>query len=49
VAIDGGAAAGWVACARGPKRLLAAALVPMTIAAAASLSAAGPFLGTTIR
>lgn len=49
VAIDGIAAACWVAASRGPRRVLAVTLLPMAIVAAVCLSVAGTLVGTTIR
>ena len=45
---DAVAAAGWVIAARGPRRIVAATLIPMTAAPAVSLTAAGIFLSTPL-
>jgi hypothetical protein len=49
VALDAIAAGCWVIGSPGPKRLAAAAVVPMTVVAVAALAAAGPLLGPTVR
>ena len=48
VVFDAVAAAGWVIAARGPRRIVAATLIPMTAAPAVSLTAAGIFLSTPL-
>jgi hypothetical protein len=49
VAVDSIAAAGWVVAVRGPRRIVAATLVPMTAAPVVCLAAAEALLGGTIR
>jgi hypothetical protein len=49
VAVDGIAAACWVLAARGPRRVVAATLLPMTAAPAVCLAAAEALIGATIR
>lgn len=49
VAVDGLAAACWLLATRGPRRVVAAAIVPMTAAAAAAIALASPLLGSTVR
>ena len=49
VALDAVAAGCWVIGSPGPKRLAAAAVVPMAVVAIAALAIAGPLLGPTVR
>jgi hypothetical protein len=49
VAVDAIAAACWLIGSPGPRRLAAAAVVPMTVVAVAALAVAAPLLGPTVR
>jgi len=49
VAVNASAAVCWVIASRGPTRVVAAVLVPMTAVAAAALTMAGPLLGPSVR
>jgi hypothetical protein len=49
VAVDGIAAACWVVAVRGPRRVVAATLLPMTAAPVVCLAAAEALIGATIR
>jgi hypothetical protein len=48
VAVNASAAICWMIASRGPTRVVAAVLVPMTAVAAAALTTAGPLLGPTV-